>query len=186
MGRPSWSNRNTVEECKTVDIYWLARHDYFCGFRRGSIDWRNAVGEDYGSIELEVSVENLFDEGEYVRFIYAHTNMCTGEKSHLDYKAKLVTTSCNFGGVRYWFVCPLITNGMPCSRRVGKLYLPPRAEYFGCRHCYNLTYRSQKEHDKRVDALLKNPELLMSQLQRRSSRSILPAIKAYFKVIKDR
>jgi hypothetical protein len=40
---------------------------------------------------------------------------------------------------------------------VRKLYLPPDGRYFGCRHCYRLTYRSVQEHDKRVDALIRNP-----------------------------
>jgi hypothetical protein len=48
----------------------------------------------------------------------------------------------------------------PSGRRVGKLYLPPSARYFGCRHCYDLTYNSVQQHDKRVDALRRNPALL--------------------------
>jgi hypothetical protein len=50
--------------------------------------------------------------------------------------------------------------GRPCNRRAGKLYLPPGGRYFGCRQCYRLTYISCQTHDKRVDALLKNPALL--------------------------
>ena len=59
-----------------------------------------------------------------------------------------------------FFVCPLVVRGSPCERRVGKLYLPPGGRYFGCRLCYDLTYESDQTHDKRVDALRKNPELL--------------------------
>ena len=51
-------------------------------------------------------------------------------------------------------------NGHACNRRVAKLYLPPGGRYFGCRHCYRLTYRSVQEHDKRVDALRRNPAAL--------------------------
>jgi hypothetical protein len=47
---------------------------------------------------------------------------------------------------------------------MGKLYLPPGGRYFGCRHCYGLTYRSCQEHDKRVDALRRNPEALEALL----------------------
>jgi hypothetical protein len=50
-----------------------------------------------------------------------------------------------FGGLRWWFTCPLIVNGVACNRRVGKLFLPPGAQYFGCRHCHNLSYRSSQE-----------------------------------------
>src|SRR5437667_350708 len=54
---------------------------------------------------------------------------------------------------RWWGRCP-------CGRRVGKLYLPAGATRFACRHCHGLTYTSCQEHDKRVDALRRNPEVL--------------------------
>jgi hypothetical protein len=50
--------------------------------------------------------------------------------------------------------------GVNCGRRVAKLYLPPGSRYFGCRVCRRLTYYRAQTHDKRVDALRKNPELL--------------------------
>ena len=34
------------------------------------------------------------------------------------------------------------------GRRAGKLYLPSVARYFGCRRCYDLTYRSCQESHK--------------------------------------
>src|SRR5205085_1138349 len=49
---------------------------------------------------------------------------------------KLDSTPLNFGGVRWWFICP------GCLRRVAHLHLPSRAFYFRCRHCYSLTYES--------------------------------------------
>jgi hypothetical protein len=65
----------------------------------------------------------------------------------------------HFGGIRWWARCPLILDGRPCRRRVGKLYLPPGARYFGCRGCYGLTYTScQESHqdDVLVRALARN------------------------------
>jgi hypothetical protein len=47
-------------------------------------------------------------------------------------------TACNFRGKRTWFICP----GAKCSRRLALLYGPGR--YFLCRHCYDLTYQSQR------------------------------------------
>src|SRR6185369_10508511 len=73
---------------------------------------------------------------------------------------RLVTTQPNYGGVRWWFVCPLTTRGQACNRRVMKLYLPPNGHYFGCRHCYDLTYRSRQQSDKRVAWLRRNPEAI--------------------------
>lgn len=58
---------------------------------------------------------------------------------------RMQTTPTQFGGQRWWFTCPLIVNGVPCQRRVGKLYSSSRSRYFGCRTCQGLTYRSCQE-----------------------------------------
>ena len=55
---------------------------------------------------------------------------------------RLQTTATQFGGQRWSLACRLIVDGVACNRRVGKLYLPPGARYFGCRTCHRLTYRS--------------------------------------------
>jgi hypothetical protein len=48
----------------------------------------------------------------------------------------------------------LLANEKACGRRVGKVYLPNWGRYFGCRHCYGLTYAScQKSH--KDDAFLR-------------------------------
>ena len=47
-------------------------------------------------------------------------------------------TDCNFGGKRPRFVCP----GVGCGRRSAILY--GLGKYFLCRHCYDLTYQSQR------------------------------------------
>jgi hypothetical protein len=72
----------------------------------------------------------------------------------------LTTTVPHFGGLRWWFRCPLAVNGHPCNRRVGKLYLPPGRRYFGCRRCHDLTDTARQTHDRRVDLLRKDPEAL--------------------------
>jgi hypothetical protein len=71
---------------------------------------------------------------------------------------RLTTTPTQFGGKRWWFICPLKVRGEVCNRRAGKLYLPPGAKYFGCRKCHDLTYRSCQEAHKpdpyeRIDQL---------------------------------
>ena len=183
MGRDSWSDRLAVEECKTIDIPWLAKYDYFCGYRSGLITWKNSFGEQTGSIAIQVTVDNEMFRGNYVRFMSTMTDHSTGEKTEIDYKVDLVTTSCNYGGVRYWFICPLTVNQRVCDKRVSKLYLPPGGKYFGCRICHNLTYRSCKEHDKRVDALLKNPALLHATLSDKDFSKSLLGVKASLKLL---
>lgn len=41
------------------------------------------------------------------------------------------------------------SSGRHSFRRVGELYLPPGARYFGCRHCHRLTYKTRKRHTGR-------------------------------------
>lgn len=142
MGRYYWDKKDTVEDCRSVSISFLTKHDYFCGYRSGGIVWKNYYGEETSSIGIAVSA---MDGDNNVRFQYITTDRSTGEKTDYDYKVQLTTTPCNFGGVRYWFICPLSRNGVYCGRRVGKLYKAPGAKYFGCRHCYDLSYESRNE-----------------------------------------
>ena len=55
-------------------------------------------------------------------------------------------TPCSFGGQRPWFACPRAG----CGRRVAVLY--GLGKWFLCRHCYDLSYESQRE-DKTLRAL---------------------------------
>jgi hypothetical protein len=144
MGRYYYDKKDTVEDCRSVSISFLRKHGYFsepCSMS-GSIIWKNCYGEKTSSIGITVST---LDSVGYVRFYYTVTYRSSGEKIDYDYKVQLATTPCNFGGVRYWFICPLSRNGVYCGRRVGKLYKAPGANYFGCRHCYNLSYESRNE-----------------------------------------
>jgi hypothetical protein len=159
MGRWSYSSRNTVEECRTIDIFWLKRHGYLYGYVSGVIEW-NSVLSGKSSVGVVVSIDRQYKWKSYLRLTYSITSDRADDKTDFDYTIPLVSTPCNYGGIRYWFICPLEANGRPCNRRVAKLFLPPGGRYFGCRHCYNLTYKCQKEHNKKVDFLLKNPALL--------------------------
>ena len=76
---------------------------------------------------------------------YTVTDRHTDKETDYDYKINLTTTPCHFGGIRYWFVCPFSRNGVYCGRRVGTLYLASGGDYFGCRHCYDLSYESRNE-----------------------------------------
>jgi hypothetical protein len=53
----------------------------------------------------------------------------------LDQRVGLARTPCNYGGERTWFLCPM------CERRVAVLFL--RGDYFLCRYCHRVAYRSQ-------------------------------------------
>lgn len=158
--------RKTVENCMSISMPWLSRHGYLEGFKAGKIAWTNGVGEEFFQIETQVSIEE-----KYLRLSYSR-----GEKINLE--VELVTTPCHYGNVRYWFLCPLTS----CNKRIGKLYLPKDAQYFGCRNCYNLTYKCQKEANKKVNRLVKNPKKLLSMMSSGDLNSSLLAMKAYDKI----
>jgi hypothetical protein len=81
------------------------------------------------------------------RLVYSMTRR-GGEKHDVDEAITLQTSRLPVGGDRWWFACPLVVTRPVCGRRVGKLYLPPSGRYFGCRHCYDLTYQSSQESHK--------------------------------------
>ena len=144
MGRDSYSFRLTVEECKSISTVSLNQYNLFNkGFHNTTLSWTGWRTER-GSIGLIVS---MFKGDEHCRLYYTQKDKFSGQKTDLDYMVKLVSTPCYFGGYRWWFLCPLVVNGKACDRRVEILYLGGE-KYFGCRHCYNLTYECQKESGK--------------------------------------
>ncbi len=60
-----------------------------------------------------------------------------------NYTVNLDKTPCNYGGYRYWYLCP------NCNKRVGVLYC---AGIYVCRHCIGANYESQlnRERDRLI------------------------------------
>lgn len=56
----------------------------------------------------------------------------------LNQEIGITYTPCNFGGQRFWFVCP------QCERRVGVLYKGPISETILCRKCHGLSYMKSR------------------------------------------
>lgn len=100
-------------------------------------------------------VENLkeyllgdeFPKEGYLRLKYKY------EERDFDYKAYLTTTNCNYGGYRYWFVCPL------CDRRIGVLYF--KSGIYACHKSQQLTYESRNigGYQKQYGRIISLPEL---------------------------
>ena len=58
----------------------------------------------------------------------------THRSNPYQYSIQLSKTSCNYGGHRYWWLCP------KCSKRTSVLYF---AGTYDCRHCIGCNYGSQ-------------------------------------------
>jgi len=124
-----------------LKIWELKKQGYLDKSKKGKIEWQTSSIANKNAIGIESHPEAYHP---YIRLSYTQTDP-DGEKENFDYKIELTRTPCNYGGYRYWFLCPLARKGMMCGRRSGVLY--KAGDYFGCRHCYNLTYWC-RQHNK--------------------------------------
>jgi hypothetical protein len=184
MGGPGSGRRlhkkAVVEDCLQLDANRWMRQGLRDRVRMaGTWRWTYPGGRRF-SVDYEV---DTFDPEEPFAQLWYGWVWGSGEPEWADYRVDLTATWPHLGGLRWWFVCPLLVDGVACRRRVGKLYLPPRGRYFGCRHCHRLTYTSCQEHDKRVDALRRNPEAVAAILDNPEGASLQQlalALKAEF------
>lgn len=152
--RWDWHRKKTaIEDCLSISTTYLLREGLLKREKdvSGVFDWRDRKSS------VGFSLQRLRDKP-LLRLRY------TASGESVDTVYPMIATDPHFGGVRWWFVCPLIVNGQACRRRVGKLYLPPGHQDFGCRHCYGLSYRSRQEYDKRVAFYRHHPEVLKAEL----------------------
>lgn len=142
--------KRIVEDCCILSISdlkrwgWLPALDSNPIRAGGRITWRNKeTGTVRQSFGLRLETFNTTSAGEAGVMSLDYVSCVGAEHS---WNIRLTTTPCNYGGIRYWFICPCWrggSNGKFCNRRVRKLYLPPSACEFGCRHCHNLSYASR-------------------------------------------
>ena len=143
-----WRKKRTVENCHTLDTADLKRLKLLapCADERiGTLRWMRG-SEQASAVNYTVTVG---DRNGVLRLSY----QVLANQEDVAYPVELVSTGCHLGGVRWWFVCPLVCGDVRCGRRVRKLYLGGR--YFGCRRCHALTYTSTQQSDSRVYAALR-------------------------------
>ena len=140
MGRYYFDAKTTVEQATQLSIFKLKEFGLLTGYTATTLTWTWRLSGSKNSIGILVDTEDL-----YAKVNYTTTDRSTGEKTDYDYKISLTTTPCNYGGVRYWLICPLSINDVYCGRRTGTLYIASGGNYFGCRHCYDLSYESRNE-----------------------------------------
>ena len=138
MGSGNWyrwqGKKPTVEESLVVSMRDL-RKGLYTG-AAGTFTWTWASGNK-SSIGYFVTGSND------APIVMLHYRWRDTEVVRIPVRVEATPTQ--FNGRRWWFICPLIVRGIPCNRRVEKLYLAPGAKYFGCRQCHDLTYRSCQE-----------------------------------------
>lgn len=131
-----WEWRYSVEDyTKTIDIKFLKKYWYlnvWVAYKTWWLYWKR-FWEDNWNIGIEV---NKWESSWYLRVSFNQTGP-DGEKKEFDYKIPLVTTLCNYWGVRWWFLCPCKWN------RCSILYLQS-SWIFASRKTLNLCYDEQK------------------------------------------
>jgi hypothetical protein len=131
--------RETVEGVRTLDIGHFQKHKllFWPVDHKWGLNWK-FNGENTGSIGWMLRGEQ--NSPRAMRLLY-RSQHC-GEWVEFDYEVELTSTPCNYGGVRWWYLCPVSKKGVPCRRRVRILYTPFGQPIFACRRCNNLTYES--------------------------------------------
>jgi hypothetical protein len=141
----------TVESGLTLDLKRLIRQRDILPGRHisGSLMWSDArSGEKIASIDFEASLVSQAHAWARLRYI--------DDGQLKDYLVQIEASPCNYGGVRWWWVCPI------SGQRVAKLYLPPGATVFAARQTYRLAYRSQR--DAKIDRTHARQRRLYSKL----------------------
>lgn len=158
-GRRGW--RPVVEDGLKLSVYYFARKGLLKG-AGGTLSWNKAATKERVA---SISYWSNYDGTEVT---LKYTKAIGGERHEVEDSIELTTTESNFGGVRYWWVCP------GCCRRCAMLYTASGRIYFRCRECYNLTYQSSNDSGKfnglyRIIArnLRTSPTAVKSALKRR-------------------
>jgi len=174
------NKKTTVEECLKLDMasLWRGRVIQPQSISVGELVWTNStIGERI--LTLPYCLQATTDK----TVLHLITKMRPGGSDGPFIEAiPLSSTAPHFGGVRWWFVCPLVVKGVACHRRVRTLYLPPRALYSGCRACFDLTYESAQTHDQRVYRLMKDPAALVQAIKSENPYEKLRGLQAYGKI----
>lgn len=161
--------KQVAETNHRLNMPFLKKHKYLpqdYSHQCGTVNWTCGSSRSSISICVKVDPKKIYNDESYINLQYTNTSRWDGEKSEMNYKIPIITTHCNFGGVRYWFKCCLSVNGRFCGRRVGSLY--QIGKYFGCRHCANITYQSKLESGKiRCSVYQPDIDKLRAEIKRR-------------------
>ena len=139
LGSGSWYRFNkkiTAEECRSLDVRRLYREGLLKPGYGFSWSWSRARRQiaSIGGVVL-----GSF-RPERVVLLFRYRSGPRADWEDVQQSVALEWTPCNFGGERPWFVCPSVG----CGRRVAVLHAA--GKYFLCRHCYDLTYQSQRDN----------------------------------------
>ncbi len=131
--------RDTTGQAKKIELSWLRKHDYLCGYRGGNIQW-SINGIPTGNINIAIDTHSDIPN---IKFTYKVRKHGEEEWTDIDLSFGMESIPCRFGGKKWYFICGLYKNKLYCGRRARALYQV--GNYFGCRKCADLSYETCNE-----------------------------------------
>lgn len=138
LGSGRRAGRPVVEDVLCLEVNLLRREGLLRAGpqRSGVISWHRAfTGEVSNSVAFRIQTA---DARGTLALLFEMTS-ADGSTASIHCCVDLRATLQQFGGQRWWFICPL------SGRRVIKLYLPSGSRTFASRHAHRLGYLSQRE-----------------------------------------
>ena len=140
--------RPTADASLRLDLAWMLREGLAIDGRNcsGTLRW-SCRGRESGSIGYRA----MMDGSHGKRLELEFSNSLHGERKEVRQIVRLTHTTPNFGGRRWWMLCPV------SGQRVAKLYLPAGGDLFASRQVWRLGYQCQRDaaRDKPFERLFR-------------------------------
>jgi hypothetical protein len=127
-----------TQDCLRLDVAQLMRQHFIAPGQHttGTLTWAcTTSGSISARIGFEADLRDVDAAWMRVRRLPTTKPSASCRREQL----RLVTTIPTYGGMRWWFLCPL------SGRRVRVLYRPLQGECFASRQAGGLAYRSQRQ-----------------------------------------
>ena len=125
-----------VEDCLTLDLAWLMRLGPIkLGMSGGGVKTWSIDGQCVSAIRFQLDLRQVDTACLILNYDLALPN---AQSRAVCQKISLTSTVPNFGGRRWWMLCPVT------GARVRKLYLAPHGDRFASRNAIGLGYRVER------------------------------------------